>query len=195
MSSNKVNKDRASAPPPPAAASLPAESAADPAAPPQILDSAQIVQLLRHLPGVYQVRLVLSFPLVNSPFHFPSFPPWRACIRGNKGHTGISFRLVRASTRDSVRGSRLGHVRVSVRCSGRRCPCQHSVTVLIAPVCRKKWVNFGGCKSIRRDFVHCLEFICIDAMVGKETHVFPQWRRSRLSRCSMWMLTCCTATD
>ena len=67
MSSTPVNQDPALAPPPPAAAPPAGAPAADPAAPPHLLDSAQIVQLLRHFPNVYQVGLI-SLP-------FPPFPP------------------------------------------------------------------------------------------------------------------------
>ena len=55
MSSTPVNQDPSLAPPPPAAAPPAGAPAADPAASSQLLDSAQIVQLLRHFPGVYQV--------------------------------------------------------------------------------------------------------------------------------------------
>lgn len=54
MSSTPVNQDPALAPPPTAAAPPAGAPAADPAAPPHLLDSAQIVQLLRHFPTVYQ---------------------------------------------------------------------------------------------------------------------------------------------
>ncbi|KAI9431164.1 hypothetical protein H4582DRAFT_2009996 [Lactarius indigo] len=54
MSSTPVNQDPALAPPQPAAAPPTGAPAADPAAPPHLLDSAQIVQLLRHFPSVYQ---------------------------------------------------------------------------------------------------------------------------------------------
>ncbi|KAH9023315.1 hypothetical protein EDB84DRAFT_1402334 [Lactarius hengduanensis] len=54
MSSTPVSQDPALAPPQPPAAPLTGAPAADPAAPPHLLDSAQIVQLLRHFPSVYQ---------------------------------------------------------------------------------------------------------------------------------------------
>jgi len=54
MSSTPVNQDPALAPPPPATAPPAGAPAADSTSPPHLLDSAQIVQLLRHFPNVYQ---------------------------------------------------------------------------------------------------------------------------------------------
>lgn len=54
MSSTPANQDPALAPPPPATVPPVGAPATDPAASPHPLDSAQIVQLLRHFPSVYQ---------------------------------------------------------------------------------------------------------------------------------------------
>lgn len=69
MSSTPGNQDPALAPPPPAAVPAAGAPATDPAASPHLLDSAQIVQLLRHFPNVYQVSHLL--PCVSSS---PSLP-------------------------------------------------------------------------------------------------------------------------
>ena len=54
-SSTPVNQDPVLAPSPPTTAPPAGPPAADAGASPQVLDSTQIVQLLRHFPGVYQV--------------------------------------------------------------------------------------------------------------------------------------------
>ncbi|KAH9993428.1 hypothetical protein BJV77DRAFT_366590 [Russula vinacea] len=55
--STPANQDPALAPPPPATAPSTGPPAADPAASPHLLDSTQVVQLLRHFPSVYQGTL------------------------------------------------------------------------------------------------------------------------------------------
>ena len=72
MSSTSANQDPALAPPPTATAPPAGAPATDPAASPHLLDSAQIVQLLRHFPSVYQVSHPSSFYIL-----FPSPPPYR----------------------------------------------------------------------------------------------------------------------
>lgn len=73
MSSTPANQDPALAPPPPATVPPVGAPATDPAASPHPLDSAQIVQLLRHFPSVYQVShphpfyILFSSPPLNWP--------------------------------------------------------------------------------------------------------------------------------
>lgn len=68
-SSTPVNQDPALAPPPPATAAPAGPPAADADASPHVLDSTQIVQLLRHFPGVYQVSraTITTFAFVPFP--------------------------------------------------------------------------------------------------------------------------------
>ena len=90
MSSTPANQDPALAPPPPATAPPAGAPASDSAAPPHLLDSAQIVQLLRHFPSVYQVSLP---PSVFPPF--VSSPSWqrRPHLRVRVGSSGITYRF------------------------------------------------------------------------------------------------------
>jgi hypothetical protein len=67
MSSTPGNQDPALASQSPTTAPSTSTPATDPAAPPHLLDSAQIVQLLRHFPSVYQVRpILLTLPPLPS---------------------------------------------------------------------------------------------------------------------------------
>ena len=109
MSSTPVNQDPALAPPPPVAPPPAGAPAAEPDAPQHLLDNAQIVQLLRHFPGAFQVGLIP--PFIPSS----SFPPWCVCVcvRGEEAIEDHDHRLVLCAVpRDSGGGSRLGHVRV-----------------------------------------------------------------------------------
>jgi hypothetical protein len=77
-SSTPVNQDPALAPPPPAAAPPAGPPAADAGSSPHVLDSTQIVQLLRHFPSVYQVSRATSHPFLSFPFHSELAAPPRA---------------------------------------------------------------------------------------------------------------------
>ena len=115
MSSTPANQDPALAPPAAAApppAGAPSTDSAAAIGPP--LDGAQIVQILRHFPNVYHVGLL--------PSSFPFLPSLLLRALGSERRGIISVGC--ALPRDSGGGSRLGHVRVSVRCrlsSGRCC--------------------------------------------------------------------------
>jgi hypothetical protein len=99
-SSTPVNQDPALAPPPPATASPAGPPAADASASPHVLDSTQIVQLLRHFPSVYQVSrnlLILSFRSLSTPSWLRH--PALECIgRLERRRICVTCRLMRAST-------------------------------------------------------------------------------------------------
>jgi len=79
-SSTPVSQDLALAPPPPATAPPGGPPVADANASPHVLDSTQIVQLLRHFPTVYQVSRATfsSLPFLSFPFHSELAVPPRA---------------------------------------------------------------------------------------------------------------------
>ena len=119
MSSTSANQDPALAPPPTATAPPAGAPATDPAASPHLLDSAQIVQLLRHFPSVYQVS--------HPPCFYILFLPPPTLPAGAR--PTLSVRVVPSEHLHMCVGScarlhviwggrsRLGHVRASVRCA------------------------------------------------------------------------------
>lgn len=86
-SSTPVNQDPALAPPPPATAPPAGPPAADAGASPHVLDSTQIVQLLRHFPSVYQVSRATfsSFPFVPFPLRAGCTTPRLSVSVGSSG--------------------------------------------------------------------------------------------------------------
>jgi hypothetical protein len=61
-------QDSALAPPPPATAPIAGPPAADPATSSHVLDSTQVVQLLRHFPSVYSVSQPILSAFLSLPF-------------------------------------------------------------------------------------------------------------------------------
>ena len=98
-SSTPANQDPALVPPPPATAAAAGPPAADAAASPHLLDSTQVVQLLRHFPSVYQVSRTILLP-----FPFPPFLLRAGCTtpcsmsRLERDRICVTCRLLRAST-------------------------------------------------------------------------------------------------
>ena len=89
-SSTPGNQDPALAPPPPATAPPAGPPAADAGASPHVLDSTQIVQLLRHFPSVYQVSraTITTFPFVPFPLRAGYSTP---CLSVSVGSSGITY--------------------------------------------------------------------------------------------------------
>jgi hypothetical protein len=101
MSSTPANQDPALAPPPPATAPPAGAPASDSAASPHLLDSAQIVQLLRHFPSVYQVSLPsIRFPPFRFLFELAASPAHACTSRVERYRISV----FRAPPRDSGRG-------------------------------------------------------------------------------------------